>query len=74
MADGGAVAAPQAATAKRIFDRLCEEHGFEGSRRTVQRYVAQRRKELKLERAEFYERLEHPGGEAQVDFGTAYVG
>lgn len=61
-------------TAKRIFDRLCEEHGFEGGRRTVERYVAQRRKELKLERAESYERLEHPGGEAQVDFGTAYVG
>ncbi|WP_081841573.1 hypothetical protein [Alicyclobacillus macrosporangiidus] len=61
-------------TAKRIFDRLREEHGYEGSRRAVERYVAQRRQELKLERAESYERLEHPGGEAQVDFGTAYVG
>ncbi|WP_067929604.1 IS21 family transposase, partial [Alicyclobacillus shizuokensis] len=45
-----------------------------GGRRTVEEYVAKRRKELKLERAESYERLEHPGGEAQVDFGTAYVG
>jgi transposase len=61
-------------TAKRIFDRLCDEYGFEGGRRTVEEYVAKRRKELKLERAESYERLEHPGGEAQVDFGTAYVG
>jgi transposase len=61
-------------TAKRIFDRLCDEYGFEGGRRTVEEYVAKRRKELKLERAKSYERLEHPGGEAQVDFGTAYVG
>ncbi|GEO28159.1 IS21 family transposase [Alicyclobacillus acidoterrestris] len=61
-------------TAKRIFDRLCDEYGFEGGRRTVEEYVAKRRKELKLERAESYEHLEHPGGEAQVDFGTAYVG
>lgn len=61
-------------TAKRIFDRLREEHGFEGGRRTVERYVAQRRKELKLERDESYERQEHPGGEAQVDFGTDYIG
>ncbi|QHZ55913.1 IS21 family transposase [Brevibacillus sp. NSP2.1] len=61
-------------TAKRIFDRLRDEYRFEGGRRTVEEYVAKRRKELKLERAESYERLEHPGGEAQVDFGTAYVG
>ncbi len=40
----------------------------------VEEYVANHRKELKLERAEGFERLEHPGGEAQVDFGTAFVG
>lgn len=61
-------------TSKRIFDRLKEEYGFQGGRRTVEEYVAKRRKALKLERAQDYERLEHPGGEAQVDFGTAYVG
>lgn len=61
-------------TSKRIFDRLCDEYGFHGGRRTVEEYVAKRRKELKLERAESYERLEHPGAEAQVDFGTSYIG
>lgn len=61
-------------TSKRIFDRLQEEYGFEGGRRTVEEYVAKRRAELKLEHARSFERLEHPGGEAQVDFGTAYVG
>ncbi|MHB1954402.1 MAG: IS21 family transposase [Sulfobacillus sp.] len=61
-------------TSKRIFDRLREEYGFEGGRRTVEEYVAKRRAELKLEHARSFERLEHPGSEAQVDFGTAYVG
>lgn len=32
-----------------------------------------RSEQLKLDNARSYERLEHPGGEAQVDFGTAYV-
>lgn len=61
-------------TAKRVYDRLKEEYGFEGGRRTVEEYVAKRRKSLKLDDTRSYERLKHPGGEAQVDFGTAYVG
>jgi transposase len=57
-------------TAKRIYDRLTQEHGFTGSDRTVRNYVSKRKKELKLEDAITYVKLEHPGGEAQVDFGT----
>lgn len=57
-------------TAKKIFDRLVDEHGFTGSDRTVRDYVSKRKKELKLEEAKISVRLDHPGGEAQVDFGT----
>jgi transposase len=57
-------------TAQRIYDRLVAEHHFPGSARTVRYYVAKRKTELQLEQAESYIRLEHPGGEAQVDFGS----
>ena len=36
-------------TAKRVFDRLVSERGFEGSYTTVQRYVRRRREELAAE-------------------------
>ena len=57
-------------TAKRIYDRLVSEFGFAGSDRTVRYYVAKRKLELQIEKSEPYIRLEHPGGEAQADFGT----
>lgn len=57
-------------TAKRIYDRLVSEFGFAGSDRTVRYYVAKRKSELQIEKLEPYVRLEHPGGEAQADFGT----
>ncbi|WP_031306277.1 IS21 family transposase [Brevibacillus panacihumi] len=57
-------------TAKRIYDRLVTEFGFAGSDRTVRYYVAKRKSELQIEKSEPYIRLEHPGGEAQADFGT----
>lgn len=60
-------------TAIRIYNRLCEEHSFTGSYRTVSSYVLKRKSEMDLERAQTYERLEHPGGEAQVDFCTIQV-
>ncbi len=60
-------------TGRRIFHRLQEEFGFQGGERTVTAYVAKRRKQMVLERVERYERLEHPGGEAQADFGTVYI-
>lgn len=60
-------------TASHIFNRLTNEYGFTGGQRTVTAYVSKRRKELELEKADTYQRLEHPGGEAQVDFTTIHV-
>lgn len=60
-------------TARRVFHRLRDEHGFDGGERTVSYYVSRRKQQMNLERAQRYERLEHPGGEAQADFGTVYV-
>ena len=60
-------------TARHIFHRLQNEYGFKGGERTVSDYVSKRRKQMALERAERFERLEHPGGEAQADFGTVYI-
>lgn len=60
-------------TGSHIFKRLRNEYGFTGGFRTVTAYVSKRRKELDLEKAKTYQRLEHPGGEAQVDFCTIQV-
>ncbi|GGJ81447.1 transposase [Anoxybacillus voinovskiensis] len=59
-------------TAIRIYERLRDECGFTGGVRTVTEYVSKRKKEL-AEEQETYVDLHHPGGEAQVDFGTAEV-
>ena len=57
-------------TAKRVYDRLKEEYGekLEVKLRTVQYYVASKKKELYTEKSKGYIPLEHPAGEAQVDF------
>ncbi len=54
-------------TAKRIFDRLKEEHGFDGGYTTVKDYVREKRIRMK----EAFVPLAHPPGHAQVDFGEA---
>ena len=56
-------------TAKRIFERLKEEHGFSGGYTIVKDYV--RGEELRGR--EMFVPLVHPPGEAQVDFGEALV-
>lgn len=57
-------------TARRIYHRLVEEHGFSGGESTVRRYVRQRRPRER----EVYIPLEYdPGSDAQCDFGSAYV-
>ena len=56
-------------TAKRIFERLRDEHGYSGSEVQVRRYVAEHRRV----RAEVFVPLSHPPGEAQFDFGEATV-
>jgi len=59
-------------TAKRVYDRLVEEYGeqFNCSYRTVAAYVAMKKKEL-FQTNTCKIPLEHPPGEAQVDFGQA---
>ena len=54
-------------TAKRIFDRLRDEHGFTGGRTIVKDYVRERRRRLR----EMFIPLAHPPGHAQADFGEA---
>lgn len=55
-------------TAKRVYDRLIEEHKFGGSLRTVTDYVCKKKKEL-YTKQQGYLPLQHDMGEAQVDFG-----
>ncbi len=56
-------------TAKRIFDRLQAEHGYDGGYTIIKDAVRAWRKQ----HAEAYMPLIHRPGEAQVDFGYAYV-
>lgn len=56
-------------TAKRIFERLREEHGYTGGYTIVKDYVRLR----KLSQGEMFVPLEHPPGDAQADFGEAQV-
>lgn len=60
-------------TNKKMFEQLREEHGFKGSYRTVSEYIQHRKPQIKEESTRRYERLEHPPGEAQVDFGNMTV-
>ena len=54
-------------TAKRIFERLRDEHGFTGKETIVKDYVRERR----LRRREMFVPLSHPPSHAQADFGEA---
>jgi transposase len=56
-------------TARRIFERLRDEHGYAGGLTIVKQAVAAWR----TRSAEVFVPLAHPPGEAQVDFGTAEV-
>jgi transposase len=56
-------------TAKRIFERLKEEHGFTGGYTIVKDYV----RAATLRSQEMFVPLVHPAGEAQVDFGEELV-
>lgn len=60
-------------TNKKIYDQLQKEHNFSGSYRTVCDYIQHRKPQIKEEKTNRYERLEHPPGEAQVDFGNMTV-
>ena len=55
-------------TAKRIWDRLKEEHGFPGGYTSVKEYVRLKKHLMRMQR-DGYIPLEHLPGDAQVDFG-----
>jgi transposase len=54
-------------TAKRMWDRLREEHSFGGGYTIVKDYV----REARLRHKEVFVPLAHPPGDAQADFGEA---
>jgi transposase len=56
-------------TAKRVWDRLKAEYGFQGGYTVVKDYVRQAR----LRHKEVFVPLAHPPGDAQADFGEALV-
>ena len=56
-------------TAKRIFERLRDEYGFDGGYTIVKDYVRDHRRQTK----EMFVPLSHPPGQAQCDFGEALV-
>ena len=56
-------------TAKRIFERLRDEHGFQGGETVVKDAV----RAWKQSHQEVFLPLSHPPGEAQVDFGEATI-
>jgi transposase len=54
-------------TARRIYDRLKEEHSFTGGYTIVKDYV----RDARLRHKEVFVPLAHPPGDAQADFGEA---
>ena len=56
-------------TAKRIFERLRDEYGFDGVYTTVKDYVRESRRQTR----EMFVPLSHAPGHAQCDFGEALV-
>ena len=76
------LAAPrkQRHTARRVFERLADEHGAQVSYSYVAKYVARRRAEIAAEDrdgteglAGFVPQAREPGAEAEVDFGDVTV-
>lgn len=56
-------------TGKRIFDRLCDEHGYTGGLTVVRDEI----RRWKQAQAEVFMPLSHPPGTAQFDFGESKV-
>ena len=56
-------------TAKRIYERLRDEYGYDGGYTTVKDYVRENRRQTK----EMFVPLSHAPGHAQCDFGEALV-
>jgi len=61
-------------TARRVWQRLVEEHGAQVGESTVRRYVAEVRRRMDVPLVEVMVPQHHPlGDEAEVDFGSASV-
>ena len=60
-------------TAKRIVDRLAEEHGVVVAGSTMRDHVRKRRRELGLAAEAFCPQVHDPGVTAEVDWGEATV-
>ena len=69
LKDDKAEGRKQRHTAKRIFERLRDEHAYTGGYTIVKDYVRLR----KLSQREMFVPLAHPAGDAQADFGEAMV-
>jgi transposase len=69
LADDKARPRKQRHTAKRIFERLRDECGFDGGYTIVKDYIRSRKRSGK----EMFVPLSHPPGHAQADFGEALV-
>ena len=59
-------------TAKRIHQRLIDEHNFQGSYSSVKKYVRKAKKKL-YDNSQAAIPLKHTGGEAQCDFGELTI-
>jgi transposase len=60
-------------TARRVWQRLTEEHGAQVAETTVRDYVRARRRQIGLPGEAFVPQVHHPGQEAEVDWGEATV-
>ena len=69
LKDDHKVSKKQRHTAKRIFERLREEYGFDGQYTIVKDYV----RESRWRSQEMFVPLSHPPGHAQCDFSEALV-
>ena len=69
LEDDHQVPRKQRHTAKRIYERLRDEYGFDGQYTIVKDYVRERRRQSR----EMFVPLSHPPGQAQCDFGEALV-
>ncbi len=61
-------------TARRIWQRLVDEHQADVAESTVRAYVGERRRELRnLTKVVTIPQLHEPGAEAEVDFGECFI-
>jgi hypothetical protein len=69
LEDDGKAPTKQKHTARRIFERLRDEHGYTGGETVAKDAV----REWRISRREVFLPLSHRPGEAQVDFGEATI-